>query len=152
MKELTLSKGQVALVDDKDFEWLKKYKWTLSAPKNSPLQYGIIYPKRNGKRRMIYLHRIIAGAKKGEVVDHVDGNGLNNQRTNLRIVTQRQNMLNRKDQKSKIIGVTKHRDKYWARIRYQGKHISLGLFTDQSEAVEAYKNASKKYYGDKAFL
>ncbi len=151
MKTLTLSKGQVALVDDKDFVWLKKYKWTLCTAMEGK-QYAITNPQRKKRRKIFKMHRIIAGAKTGEVVDHIDGNGLNNQRANLRIVTQRQNMLNRKDQRSNIIGITKHRDKYWARIRYQGKHISLGLFTDQSEAIEAYKNASKKYYDDKAFL
>lgn len=147
MKSLELSRGKIALVDDADFEWLNKYKWTLSG--NS--RYAIYYPKRKGKRRLIQMHRVIMNAKKGEYVDHKDGNGLNNQRGNLRVVTHRQNMLNRKDL-NPTVGITKHQKGWWARIRYQGKHISLGVYEFKQDAIDAYKRAAEKYYGEKAFL
>lgn len=147
MKTLELSRGKVAVVDDETFTWLKKYKWTLSG--NG--KYAIYYTKRNGKRRLFQMHRIIMNAKKGEYVDHIDGNGLNNQKSNLRIVTHRQNMLNRKDLK-KTIGITKHQKGYWARIRFEGKHFSLGVYEKKEDAIKAYNEAAKKYYGDDAFL
>ena len=148
MKTLELSRGKVALVDDDDFEWLKKYKWTLSGDG----RYAIYYPKRNGKRRLFLLHRTIMTAKKNEVIDHIDGDGLNNQRQNLRAVSHRQNLLNRRDLNNKVIGITKHQKGWWARIRYQGKHISLGVYEFKQDAIDAYQTAAKKYYGEKAFL
>lgn len=148
MKSIELSRGKIALVDDVDFEWLKKYKWTLSGDG----RYAIYYPKRKGKRRLFLMHRVIMSAKKEEVVDHIDGNGLNNQRKNLRKVSHRQNILNRRDLNKKQVGITKHQKGWWARIRFQGKHISLGVYEFKQDAIEAYKNAAKKYYGEKAFL
>ncbi|MDD4292006.1 MAG: HNH endonuclease [Clostridia bacterium] len=147
MKSLELSRGKVAIVDDETYIWLKKYKWTLSGSG----KYALYYPKRNGKRRLIQMHRIIMNAKKREIVDHIDGNGLNNQKENLRIVTHRQNMLNKKNLKKKI-GITRHQKGYWARIRVEKKHISLGVYENEDDAIRAYEDAARKYYGDKAFL
>ena len=87
MKTLNLTKGMVAMVDDKDFSKLNQWKW--SALKSKYTHYAV-----RGKGK-IYMHREVLGAPKGKVVDHLNGNGLDNTRKNIRVVTQSDNLLNR---------------------------------------------------------
>lgn len=104
MKEIRLTQDQVALVDDCDFERLNKFKWfahkgrnTYYAQRNSP--------KINGKQRTIFMHhKVIGKPPVGKMSDHEDGNGCNNQRYNLRHVTNRENSQNRKNIK-KLQGI-----------------------------------------------
>lgn len=91
MKLIPLSRGKCAIVDDGDYDSLSKFKWSCC--------HGI-YAKRaterNGKHRTIYMHRQILGLKHGECADHVNGNGLDNRRSNLRKCDHRQNPMNQK--------------------------------------------------------
>lgn len=101
MKKIPLTRGMFAMVDDEDYEELSKYKWCVHNDKCT------LYAKRavsiNGKHKTIVLHKAILGEiPNGYVIDHIDGNGLNNQRSNLRIVTMRQNMQNLHKTKSSI--------------------------------------------------
>lgn len=138
MKKIKLTGGQYALVDDADFETLNDNKWYTVKDKNT------FYASRNadfdGNRCEMRMQWAIMGKPpKGHVVDHKDGNGLNNQRINLRICTKAQNNANRKSWgQSKFLGVAflkGRKTPYWE-ARIQGKY--LGAFKDEKEAAKAY--------------
>lgn len=146
MKEILLNQGQVALVGDEDYEWLSQWKWYLI--KNNELSYAYRASTANeirqGSIKTIRMHRVIMNCPNGLQIDHIDGNGLNNQRDNLRIVTTRQNNQNRHDKRSSIYpGVNWHkRDKKWrAIIVCNGKKILLGFYNSEINAFKAYYDA-----------
>lgn len=140
MREIKLTQGQVALVDDEDFEALSQYKWcaykignTFYAERKEPLP--------GGKYKTIRMHQQILNPSEGLEIDHIDHNGLNNQKTNLRIVSRRENGQNLKQLGSSVFpGVCWHtRVKKWmACITINGKQIHLGYFDSQTAAFKAY--------------
>lgn len=166
MKEIKLTLGKVAIVDDADFNWLNQWKWCAKFSKRSKRFDAVRRepgPGRSGN--IIYMHRYIMGLQRydGLVVDHRNHNTLDYRRDNLRVCTQGKNCLNtsvRKNSKSKFLGVSIAVRKpytYWrAVISVNGKLTSLGYyeFTDSGEieAAIAYNNAAKKYFGDFANL
>lgn len=126
-----------ALVDDADYEMLSKYRWVLNKG------YAFTTSGVNGERRM---HRIIMGAQRGQEVDHIDRNPLNNSRTNLRLCTHQENALNRslfKNNKSGAVGVSWHKisSKWMAHIKRNGKDKHVGIFETVEEAVRARTQA-----------
>lgn len=145
-----------ALVDCSDFEELSQYKWNMLKSRNT--QYAQREVRNaDGKVEKITMHVQIMQPPKGMEVDHIDGNGLNNQRSNLRICTRTQNRQNvgaMKNNKSGYKGVSLHKatNKWLAQIRVDGKHHHLGLFTNPEEASKAYIQACKKYHGEFANL
>jgi hypothetical protein len=154
MKEIPLTQGKVALVDDEDFEELNKYKWRARKGKNT------FYAKRSTKRpnqKTIEMHRQILGFPAGFQTDHRDGNGLNNQRSNLRICTISQNQHNTGKQKrntSGYKGVCFHKNakRFIALIMVNRKSTHLGYFNTAIEAALAYDAAAIKLHGEFAQL
>ena len=144
MKEIKLTQGKVALVDDEDYEDLNKYKWYANKDKNT--FYAMRNEIINGKSRTVMMHRKIMNNNYNLLTDHIDGNGLNNCKSNLRIVTNRQNSQNRHINKSsKYVGV------YWDKIAMNwkaqirtNKKIYLGTFKNEEDAHNAYKNKLKE--------
>lgn len=159
MKTIPLTQGKVALVDDEDFEWLSKWKWraTITSPTGIDRWYAL---HTTIDKDTIYMHRAIMirlGFSKTESFDHVDGNGLNNQRMNLRPCTQTQNVQNRRKRpglSSKYKGVYWHRrDRKWmSRLRDNGKDLFLGYFKDEEEAGRAYDAVARRAFGEFARL
>lgn len=155
MIEINLSNGEKCLIDDVDSD--------LSIYSRRKLND---YASCRHKGKCIYLHRVIAdrisNRKIGrlEIVDHIDHNTLDNRRSNLRIVTPGESLVNRKkmkNKKSKYIGVSKSsessRNKPWrAYIGINKKHISLGYFETEEEAARQRDIVAKKIYGDIARL
>jgi hypothetical protein len=145
--------GKFAQVDDEDYEYLIQWRW-----------FGVYVPTsrnyyvtRNSTKdlKATRMHTIIMGKKEGLVIDHVDGDGLNNQRSNLRHCTNIQNSYNRRNYKnssSKYKGVCKHGNKYHARIGFNKKHIHLGTFTSEDDAALAYNKKAKELFGEYANL
>ncbi|WP_261540538.1 HNH endonuclease [Burkholderia multivorans] len=143
MKEIALTRGLVALVDDEDYEKFSTVSWNASA-------YGyavrmIRHPQLAGKWTSISLHRQIMGLSFGDgrQVDHINGNKLDNRKENLRICTNTQNAWNRGAQcnnRSGFKGVSWFkRDRKWvARIRVAGKYKHLGYYFTLEEAHEVY--------------
>jgi len=123
--------------DLEDYDKIKNYHWYYSKD-------GYCY----STGRKYKMHRIILNAKKGEIVDHIDHNKIDNRKSNIRICTQSQNMHNaRNGNKYKGTYKTKY-GKYEAHIRIGGKRIRLGIFDTIDEAHSAYCEATTQYYGD----
>lgn len=149
MKVIKLTQGKFAIVDDSDHVGLSKYKWY--AAKRG---YGF-YAQRMKNRQIIQMHRLLTGALKGQDVDHINGDTLDNRRENLRIVTRSQNEWNRDKQRNNSTGykgVILSRGRYIARIRVHSKLINLGSFSDKKEAALAYNGGATKYHGEFAKL
>lgn len=157
MKQIKLTKGQNAIVDDVDFEWLNQWKWY--ANKGCNTFYAQRKLRINKKCITVIMHREILGLKYGDgkCVDHIDGNGLYNKRSNLRICTNSQNQHNQKVRisgTSQFKGVTwnKGSRKWQSLIRYNGKKIHLGLFSNEIEAAKAYNKKALELFGEFALL
>lgn len=157
MKEIHLSQGYVAFVDDEDYERVSQLKWTavIHRTTNSFRVYAHHNETKNndtGKRRKIYLHRFILGSDCPGKVDHQDTNGLNNQRYNLRPATSAQNLANQNKTRgtSKWKGVSWcNRTKKWvAQIAGVGKHEFLGRFNDEVDAATAYNLKAFELFGE----
>lgn len=148
--KIRLTKGYVATIWEGDRD-LILCSWT--PVKDS----STVYAKRTVNYKAQWLHRVILERKLGrkllstERVDHIDNNGLNCCRDNLRLATHAQNMGNQRKSKNNTTGykgVTKYRDKYRARIGFQGKDISLGSYPTAELAAVAYDQAAKRYFGE----
>lgn len=152
MKEIKLTKGMVALVDDEDFERVSEFKWF---PKTSKRSYYAMANYRLGKnkRTTLHLHRFIMNNPKGLQVDHINHDGLDNRKENLRACSKKDNIRNqviRSNNKSGFKGVFFHsQNKNWiAKIR--NKHI--GVFQDKVSAAHAYNIEASKLFGNFAYL
>lgn len=150
MKKIPLTNGGVALVDDEDYETLKKYRWNrldLISPNSSKS-----YVKRTEKKKSFYMHRVIMNTPPKLYVDHIDNNGLNNQKSNLRNVTCQQNIVRARKVKppSGFHGVSWRKDmkKWSARISVDGKYVWLGHYDKIEDAVDAYVKKSRETRGE----
>lgn len=137
MKTIELTRGKVAIVDNEDFDELRRHKW--SALKTGRTWYAV----RQSPAGFLYMHGVVAGTPSGSKTDHVDGDGLNNQRANLRVCTSAQNSCNqtrkRADCSSRYRGVTRRPDGKWmAQIKGDGVYAYLGLFESEHDAAGAY--------------
>jgi hypothetical protein len=143
MKEIPLTRGKVALVDDEDYPELSKHRWYAHKERN--VYYAVrMAPRTNGKKHTIRMHAAIVGTPKGMGTDHINGNGLDNRRENLRIVTTRENQQNQHiPRTSKYPGVSWHKKsgKWIARIRVSGKQRYLGIYDSEEKAARRYRIA-----------
>jgi hypothetical protein len=138
MKIIPLTQGKIALVDDEDYDRLSPHKWYA----HNRCQTS--YAQRWIENKVCMMHRIILSAPTGVEIDHIDGNGLNNQKSNLRVVTRRQNSQNLHGvvKTSKYVGVHRihpSRKNCWrAEISVNNKLVSLGCYPSEEEAACAY--------------
>jgi hypothetical protein len=152
MKEIPLTQGYVALVDDADYERVMAFKWHAKVDDNT------VYAAHTVHYRKVMLHNFILNPAPGFRADHKDGNGLNCQRTNLRICTIQQNGCNcrpKANGNSGYKGVSYNRStngKYMARIHVGRKFVTLGLFSDPVEAARVYDQAALQHFGEFAWL
>jgi hypothetical protein len=158
MKEIPLTQGKVALVDDDKYDELMQYKWYVMFEKKSGNWYAarkITLP--NGRRRHLYMHTAIVNPSPGYMIDHIiSGDTLNNQDNNLRSCTCSQNQANRgktikNTSGAKGVTFSKKIGKYKAAIGFNGRLIHLGYYVNLSDAAKAYDEAAVKYYGEFAY-
>lgn len=156
-KEIQLTQGKVAIVDDEDYNYLNQWKWLAIKQKNDKFYVARNIPVSNKKQSKIWMHRFIMNPEKGMVIDHLDGNPLNNQKNNLRICTHAENMRNSNIPKNNTSGfkgvsfVKKH-NTYESSIRINNIKIYLGYYIDPIEAARAYNAAALKYHGEFAHI
>ena len=144
MKGIKLTQNKIALVDDEDYKLVSERKWFF--------EHG--YARSDYKRKRLYMHRFILGIEGKEVIDHKNGDGLDNRRDNLRVCTRSQNRRNSKPNKntsSVYKGVFKSRNKWNASITVKYKIIRLGTFKSEIEAAVAYDKAAINFFGEFAY-
>ena len=144
MKKIKVGPINFALVDDEDFEYLNQYTWSVNLQNRKK-------PRAFSQKLKTYMHRLIVNCPKDMQVDHIDGNPLNNQKSNLRICTLKENCRNIKKRKkgtSEYKGVyfEKFSKKWRAEITFNNKTIKLGRFLNEKDAALAYDEAALFYF------
>lgn len=158
MKEIQLTQGKVALVDDADFDWLNQWKWTAHQPQKGHSFYAIRTSYAGGRKIAVRMHRLILGLADPKVLcDHRDGDGLNNQRDNLRKCDHKENGRNRLPNKSgtspyKGVSFKAQHKKWVAQIGVNNKQVCVGYFDTDKLAAIAYNKAAIKHFGEFARL
>jgi len=150
-KLIPLTQGKFAIVDAEDYDWLVQYKWHCRHNRNK------FYAYRNKARKTISMHRQLIGDTNALLVDHIDGNGLNNRKSNLRICTAAQNTYNkhpRSNSHSRYKGLTWHkRNKRWeVQIIKSSKRTFIGSFDNELNAAMAYDRKAEQLFGEFAYL
>lgn len=160
MKEITLTSKRVAIVDDVDYDFLSQWKWHLKKDGKCEYAARVNYlggGRKNPKRKTIRMHRLIMQTPDGMETDHINGDGLDNRRSNLRVCTKSENQHNQKPRVgtfSKYKGVDFHKqsNKWRARIMLNSKHIQIGMFESELEAARAYNLSASIHHGEFAKL
>lgn len=155
MKQIPLTQGQYAIVDDEDYEWLNQWKWC--AVRDHRTFYAMRTDRTSGRKTNIRMHRQILNVPKGKITDHKNRKGYDNRKHNLRICTYSQSAFNRrsnKNSRSKYKGIhwRKDRKKWSTQIIYNSKTINLGHFISEIEAAKAYDHKAKELFGEFANL
>lgn len=147
-KQISLTQGYSAIVDDEDYEWLSQHKWAVKDSRGK--RYATRALGSRGKQITIWMHRLIMNCPGGMEIDHINGDSLDNRRDNLRIVTRAQNLRNRKtfkNSKSGFKGVVYNPiNGKWKVI------INFGTYDTAEEAAKAYVKAIEKLFGVAAKL
>lgn len=141
VRRIPLGKGLFATVDATDYEEIRKYRWRA-------IRHGRnVYAATHKKGRTVYMHRMLMRPRKGYVVDHIDGNSLNNRRCNLRVCTPAQNLANKgpRGGTSQYVGVYRFRDKWVAHVVCRAKHYYV-------EAARARDRKAYELHGEYAYL
>lgn len=154
-KLIKLTFDCLALVDDEDYESLQGHNWKLWRRHKKKKLYAGAYTTVDGKRKAIAMHAFIMNAKKGDIIDHVDGDGLNNTRANLRFCNQSGNSANRlmsSNNTSGYKGVAFHKrrksNQWEARTKLNKKQIHIGYFSNPEDAARAYDAKAIELFGE----
>jgi hypothetical protein len=165
MKKIKLTRGKFAIVDDEDYEELNKYKWIVTDSNRSKTFYAARYVGKNEngiyllehRKKVVKMHSILMNTPKGMTVDHINCNGLDNRKKNIRLCSFAENKRNSslsKNNSSGYKGVSWHNTmrKWRARISFKNNLIVLGYFFNKKEEASTYNEAAKKYHGEFANL
>jgi hypothetical protein len=152
MIEFPVGDSAWAMIDEVDLPLVIKHAWYPAKGKDT--SYAMFRTMGAGT---VYMHRLIAGAAKGFDVDHIDGNGLNNRRNNLRVCTHAQNIANQRISRANTSGFKgvswdKRRGAWEAHIKFQQKKRFLGYFSDKADAARAYNAKAVELFGEFASI
>lgn len=150
-KEIQLTQGKVTLVDDDVYEWASKFKWCVNRIGRN--WYAIRNNARGTKPGSSLLHREILNAPAEMGVDHINNDGLDNRRSNLRLASKIENARNMQVSSLNTSGFkgvvwNKQKNKWMARLSDKGKQIHLGFYVEIEDAARAYDEGARKYFGD----
>lgn len=151
MAEIVLGRsGRVALIDDSDYDHLKQHKWRV-ARCNQNAAYTYAATRIAG--RFMLMHRFILNAPASKLVDHINGDRLDNRRCNLRLCTHAENQRNGKRPSNNTSGFKgvhwrKDRQRWYAEIYVNNARVHLGCYQSKEAAAEAYRTAALKYHGE----
>ena len=154
-KEIQLTQGKVAIVDDDDYEYLNQFKWHIyKQNRNNFYARTVIY--LNKKRIPVVMHRLLIKCD-GYIIDHISGDGLDNRKCNIRVCTRSENPINRRVNINNLSGYKgvswfKPEQKWRAQIQYKKVVYHLGCFEQRIDAAKAYNEAAIKYHGEFANL
>jgi hypothetical protein len=144
-REIPLTHGTVAIVDDEDFEFVNAHEWQLTRLRYATTGYAY---SPTAHKQMAHL---LMSPPKGTGVDHANGNGLDNRRCNLRICSRSQNCQNRRKQQrpasSRFKGVQRKASKWLATITAEGRFYYVGTFKVEEDAARAYDDAARRLHG-----
>jgi hypothetical protein len=158
-RRIPLTQGKFAIVDPERYEELAKYKWFTARSEGG--FYALRMVKAKGsrvKQKAVRMHRVILDVPQGKFIDHINHNGLDNRRANLRVATIQQNTWNKRKQRgnysSQYKGVTwlKREEKWQVRITCKGRSIFIGYFDDEKAAARAYDAKAGELFGDYAAM
>lgn len=156
MKEIPLDKGHILFIDNEDYEEVSKLIWKVA--KRLHTFYAISDIRKKGHaRKVILLHRLIMKAPKGTLIDHINGNGLDNRKSNLRYANKSKNAMNMSKHTPhsspyKGVSYDKDRKKFRCNIGINGKQYFVGRFDNELEAAKAYNKKALTIYGEYARL
>lgn len=161
-KQIQLTQGKFAIVDEEDFEFINQWKWCAVRKANkyyATRKYMLSYDRatKKVKNKTVYMHRLIRSAGIGEEIDHINGDSLDNRKENLRFCTHMENLQNRPVRsiaKSGYKGVTwdKKVKKWFVRCTANNVNIHGGYFLDKDEAARVYNALAIKHHGEFARL
>ncbi len=165
MKQIPLTRGQFALVDNEDYDFLIQWNWSARRGQHDNTYYARRTDYSTGQKKEVIMHRLIMKAEKGQMIDHIDGNGLNDQKSNLRFCTPSQNQSNCRrrsgaNMTSRFLGVSLKNQKIgnrtytcWiASLTHNKKSNHIGCFKSETDAAKAYNIKAKELHGDFAVL
>lgn len=155
MKKIELSRGLYATVDDEDFGRLMKYNWYAKSHHGN--EYAVRHSTEKGQTKTIRMHREIMGLRDGEQIDHIDRNGLHNEKNNFRFCSTTQNLQNRGLQNHNTSGFKgvswdAKRNKWIVQISANKKRTKGGHFTCIIKAAKKYNELAKELHGAYAVL
>lgn len=149
-RTIPLTQGKVAIVDTDDYEALSAHKWRANYTPST--FYAVREQSVGGVRRVFLMHRVLMAPAPGLYVDHINHDGLDNRRANLRVCTNAENQRNgrsRAGSSSKFLGVywSAARSRWGAQIKIGGQTHGLGRYLDETEAARAYDAAAREHHG-----
>jgi len=146
-KAIPLTQGKYTIVDEEDYERIMEHSWCFTT---------LGYADTSNKRNNLKMHRVVLGTTDPEIlVDHINHNKVDNRKSNLRECTKGQNQYNKKPTigKSKYKGVILFSENKWrARVSFENKRVSLGLFDNEEDAARAYDAKAKELHKEFAYL
>lgn len=147
MKKIKLTQGKYALVDNEDFLMLSEHSWYIHKTTNPKNFYARTNVK--GIKKNFYMHRMIMNFPKGKEIDHINGNKLDNRKSNLRICTRQENgrNINYIKSTSGYRGVYKAKKRWKSTIKFNGKIIYIGSFKLKEDGALAYNKKAKELFG-----
>ena len=157
MRTIRLSRGRYTLVDAEDYERLNRYRWYWNPPKHRGAGWGYAFRKgrkKHGEPSTVMMHREIMGFSDGVCIDHINRNGLDNRKQNLRFADHQKNGFNRGKSRiclytSRFKGVFRRTGaiKWTARIKFNGRHVELGTYREEEKAAAVYNFAARLFFG-----
>lgn len=151
VREIPLSQGKIALVDDEDFDRVNQFKWCAAATSSSRTWYAMRGDYTGSKPRTIYLHRFILDAPSDMDVDHINHNGLDCRRENMRLATTSQNCCNRRKNvgsKFRFKGIQARRNRFAVRVPFDGRLVHFRTYATQEEAARIYDAVVARLRGE----